>query len=252
MAVPWQQHKIHAAFQLLLDAYDYAREAKTSEWDFAVEIRQLRWVGMNDNDCRWMTLMGYAEHRLESTLLKDSVRTFYKAGPLKFDDRSCFVLTAKGVKAARAADGEITGSAARRDTENVFGAVARGPAATVESEDRLNGDVVPNWDGDRHELRVYGRLVKRFRRPAPYQEAILAAFQEEEWPPCIADPLSPGPEIDAKRRLNDVVKSLNRHQRTPLLRFMGDGSGEGVMWRLAEEMDHHLNLLGAPLVGRPI
>jgi hypothetical protein len=89
---------------------------------------------------------------------------------------------------------------------------------------------IPVWDGALRELHWRGRLVKRFNQRAPNQEMILAAFEEEGWPPHIDDPLPQVPGIDAKQRLHDAIKNLNRHQTHRLLRFSGDGTGEGVRW----------------------
>lgn len=77
-----------------------------------------------------------------------------------------------------------------------------------------------------------GVVVKQFKVPAPNQELILAAFQEEGWPVHIDDPLPPRAEQDTKRRLHETITSLNRHQRVRLVRFMGDGTGQGVRWEL--------------------
>jgi hypothetical protein len=88
----------------------------------------------------------------------------------------------------------------------------------------------PFWDRDRQELRVGPRVVKQFKVPAPNQEVILAAFHEEDWPARIDDPLPPRPEMEPKRRLHDTINSLNRNQKAELVRFLGDGSGEGVRW----------------------
>src|SRR5947207_2076239 len=84
----------------------------------------------------------------------------------------------------------------------------------------------------RRELRLGGQLVKVFKLPSPMQEAILMAFEEEHWPPRIDDPLPMHPDLIPKRRLHDTVKSLNRNQKNCLIRFMGDGTGEGVRWEL--------------------
>jgi hypothetical protein len=69
------------------------------------------------------------------------------------------------------------------------------------------------------------------------QEAILIAFEEERWPPRIDDPLPGSPDLLPKRRLHDTIKSLNRNQKNRLVRFMGDGTGEGVRWELVSERD---------------
>jgi hypothetical protein len=93
----------------------------------------------------------------------------------------------------------------------------------------------PHWDADLRELRVNGDLVKRFKLPCPNQELVLAAFEEDRWPPRIDDPLPPAPNRDPKRRLHDTINSLNRNQKTPLMRFLGDGTGQGVLWKPADE-----------------
>jgi hypothetical protein len=71
------------------------------------------------------------------------------------------------------------------------------------------------------------------------------AFEEEHWPPRIDDPLPKNPELLPKRRLHDAIKSLNRNQKRSLIRFMGDGTGEGVRWELhaVEEISASANRL---------
>lgn len=93
----------------------------------------------------------------------------------------------------------------------------------------------PRWDDQRHELWLGSVLVKRFKWKATNQESVLAAFQEESWPSRIDDPLSPVADTDPKRRLSDAIKCLNRKQANPLIRFSGDGTGEGVLWDIVDE-----------------
>jgi hypothetical protein len=88
---------------------------------------------------------------------------------------------------------------------------------------------LPIWDGERRELRMGKLVVKRFRQPAKNQELILAAFEEDSWPPRIDNPLSSNGDTDAVDRLHDAVKKLNR-QRKKLIHFRSDGRGLGVMW----------------------
>ncbi len=89
---------------------------------------------------------------------------------------------------------------------------------------------VPRWDMLRRELSVDGQVVKRFRVPAPNQIAILAAFEEEGWPPRVYDPLPPQGDQDPAGRLRETIRALNHHQRPPMLHFSSDGTGQGVLW----------------------
>lgn len=92
------------------------------------------------------------------------------------------------------------------------------------------GDSRPYWDASRRELRFDGRCVKRLRRPAPNQVLVLAVFQEEGWPPQIHDPLPPDQRVNSRVRLRDTIASLNQGQTPLVIRFSGDGTGEGVRW----------------------
>ena len=74
--------------------------------------------------------------------------------------------------------------------------------------------------------------MKQYRVPAPNQEAVLSAFLEEGWPRRIDDPLPPKGDVAPKTRLHDTIKWLNRNQQERLLRFLGDGTGQGVLWEL--------------------
>jgi hypothetical protein len=73
-------------------------------------------------------------------------------------------------------------------------------------------------------------LIKAFHRPAVNQERVLAALQEEGWPPRIDDPLPPTGGIDPKARLHDTIKVLNRHHLYRIIHFAGDGKGRGIQW----------------------
>jgi len=79
----------------------------------------------------------------------------------------------------------------------------------------------PIWDSRARQLHYRGKLCKRFRRPARDQETILAAFQEEGWPPAIDAPLT-------ERKLPRTVESLNK--RLNHLRFSRNGTTAGVCW----------------------
>jgi hypothetical protein len=97
-----------------------------------------------------------------------------------------------------------------------------------------NAAVVPHWNSQTRELWVGKRLVKRFRVPSRAQEAILEAFHEEGWPVRIDDPLPPLTDGLPKDRLRSTIRHLNSNQHAPLVRFRGDGTGQGVLWEFVD------------------
>lgn len=97
-------------------------------------------------------------------------------------------------------------------------------------------NVKPRWNSELRILSVDDVTVKRFQRPAPSQQAILAAFEEEGWPLRIDDPLIPAKGMQLsqiKDRLRSTVADLNRaqHGRTRV-QFHTDGTGQGILWTL--------------------
>lgn len=93
--------------------------------------------------------------------------------------------------------------------------------------------VKPRWDGDRRELWLGDKLIKEFRRKGDNQVLILAAFEEEDWPAKIDDPLPPKGNMDPKRRLGDAVRRLNRHHKSEgLIEFECDGTGSGILCKV--------------------
>lgn len=95
---------------------------------------------------------------------------------------------------------------------------------------------VPRWDGDVRTLWYGDTAIKRFMLPAENQIAVLEEFQKEGWPVRIDFPwalLRRKPVAVAKRLQNETVRNLNRAQRSDRihLRFGGDGTGNGVIWK---------------------
>ena len=221
-------HRAADALRLLLDAQAYAEDVGRSVWDFAVEIDSLRRTGCTDSEIRWLVCKGFVRQASESTAGTGETRAFRQSGTgpgLRFDVQTCFVLTPAGIQFASAA---LAGANASFDLANSAAGPEDHPLDPVPDAAR------PRWDPERQELRVGDRLVKQFKVPAANQERILAAFEEEGWPIRIDDPLPPATEQDPKRRLHDTINSLNRNQKCHGLRFLGDGTGQGVRWELAE------------------
>lgn len=195
----------------LLKAYRYAVDSSVCAWQFALPDNALRQCGMSESDLRWLLQKSYAECRLEITRPGDEERVFAVDASHSHLMQGCFVLTDLGFRSLQSIATECS---------------CNGADKQVQSPSR----VLPHWDAVRHELRFSGVLIKRFRTPAPNQEKILEAFQEENWTPRIDDPLAPIADQNPKQRLHDTIRSLNRAQQSPLLRFAGDGTGEGVLW----------------------
>jgi hypothetical protein len=212
--------RTQAALHLLLEAYEYAHELSRNVWDFAVEIGGLRQEGITVSGFRWLVCKGFVEHAREITPPGGEDRAFERQAGLNFSKKTCFVLTEAGFQFAQSAMAQAAPFIAPLGSDPFHRST--GPSESL----------VPTWDRDRQELRLGNLIVKQFKVPAPNQEVILAAFQEEHWPVRIDDPLPPHPEQDPKRRLHDTINALNRNQKHALLRFLGDGSGQGVRWDL--------------------
>jgi hypothetical protein len=225
----------HALYRLL-KARTYADDTGRNAWDFAVTLGELRRDGATENELRWLVCRGYIDHATELITQTGGDRTFEHNVSLRFCRETAFVITGAGKTFAREllkqferpnADIDIVD-----DAKSFVLATQRiVPKPADQSRPKSNG-LSPKWDRDRRELRLGSQLVKVFKLPSPMQEAIFMAFEEEGWPPRIDDPLPSHPDLLPKRRLHDTIKSLNRNQKNPLIRFMGDGTGEGIRWEL--------------------
>ena len=95
------------------------------------------------------------------------------------------------------------------------------------------GPPLPHWDPVRRQLWLGPRLLRQFRQPAPVQVAVLAAFQGCGWAAGHAPdpvPREPGDtDEDARRRLHEAVKNLNRGLPRGTIRFRADGA-TGLWW----------------------
>jgi hypothetical protein len=220
--------RIKTALIALLEAIDYGQDLERTAWDFAIELPCLRRMKLSNSDLRWLVGRELVDHAIEITTTGDAERSFRQPPRLMFCKRACFVLTSAGVALAR----EIAGREHSRRRSDMH-VVADQPLLSIANPRPLT----PTWDRNRQELKVGNTVVKRFRVPAANQEAILAAFEEEHWPPRIDDPLPPHREQSPKRRLQETIKSLNRNQKKSMIRFLGDGSGQGVLWEFCDDRE---------------
>ncbi len=94
---------IQLALDLLSRAADYAHDAGLDPWEFAVEIEELRALGVTINDLRWLLARGYATHAIETTLPDSPSRTFRPPPRNGFSPGACFVLSPAKANAWQAA-----------------------------------------------------------------------------------------------------------------------------------------------------
>jgi hypothetical protein len=252
--VQWPR-EYSAAALLLLKAADFAESERRSPWDFAVELDDLRRLGLSRSDLRWLICRGWLEHAAELSSSGSAERVFRPTGRLTFRKNSCFILTSTGRATAfhlistslsPATTTSSPGVETREEPPHASFEASERAAQSAANQQPAYGDqptasgngappqqntlLKPCWDPDLNRLTLGDLVVKEYRTPAPNQQLILSAFQEENWPPRIDDPLPPHPDQDPKRRLHETVVSLNRNQRNPVLKFSGDGSGLGVRW----------------------
>lgn len=238
-------------------AQSVSREDPTRcQWEFAVEAAQLRHFGLGDTQLRWLILRGYIQHREAHQPPIQPKHNGHAPSPrLLFDDSALLCLTPAGADLIDSLNTALQNGGQSTIAPTAYTAVApsdngnghhvrfdRLAVPTIAPNTVINHDLgkqqtplLPTWDAERRELHFGGQLVKQFKWPAFNQEAILAAFQEENWPPRIDDPLSPSPEIAPKRRLHDTIKCLNRNHHSHLIHFRGDGTGEGILWEAFDD-----------------
>lgn len=224
------------AIQILKEARDFATDANVEVTDFAVEVFQLRDCSLSDSAIRWLVSKQYISHFHELTLQGDSARAFRQQGTVGFTDKSCFVLTELGCELAVQINARTLGHGQTVDDEDAEN--EQFVELGVVGKDAL----IPFWDADRQTLYYSNKIVKQFKLPSHNQVSVLAAFEEEGWPSKIYDPLGRKPDIDPKRRLQDTIKGLNRAQKENLIKFLGDGSGEGILWERTDASSSTTNL----------
>lgn len=218
-SVPKLTSAMRVGLGLLLQAHDIAESLRCDKWEFAYEIQALKEAGLNHNDLRSLIRQGLVAHANENSRIGSNGRGYRQAPGLRLHIESCFILSDWGLIVTRQLSTK----------ENVSQ-----PDRNKPLLDSIR--ITPLWDGVRHELRLGEVIVKRFCQPAKNQEAILAGFQELNWPVRIDDPMTGGGNVDPVERLRDTIKKLNR-QRVPLIRFQSDGRGRGIMWELRNRID---------------
>jgi hypothetical protein len=223
---------LKGGLSLLWRGFEYARDLETDGWKFAVGRDLLCQSGLSDIDLRWLIARGYVEiaPSTAANVGEGQLRAINFPPDL---DNSGFVLTKAGAALAVQLLSPPLARASSVQSENMM--LGRVPAVSSEVVMALGAiKQKPSWDRERKELRFGQWIIKQFRWLAVNQETILMAFEEEGWPLRIDDPLPRKLNQDPKHRLHDTIKCLNRNHKKRLIRFNGDGTGEGILWTLLE------------------
>lgn len=85
-----------------------------------------------------------------------------------------------------------------------------------------NGANVPDWDPGSRKLWYRGKLCRRFKKVAPAQMALIAAFEEKGWPRRLELP-------SLAHRLPDTLANMKPDMK--VIRFHRDGDGIAVCWK---------------------
>lgn len=205
------------AVERLYLASKLAADCDCERKEFSVKRDELSQMDLRREELKWLLLKNVIKEI--ECVVDPQESDSYPANASRFSADAMFIITDLGIELVE----QCLSAAKVRRTEGHF---ENRQAAPDQRE------LQPSWDGERHELRCGGQVVKKFKWRASNQETILSAFEEEGWPAHIDDPLPQAPGIDPRRRLADAIKSLNRHQKVSLVRFCGDGTGQGVLWEL--------------------
>jgi len=170
-----------------------------------------------ENSLRCLVCRGYVKQRLPRGRRRISSPPVPTCGGLEFPPWSRFSITSSGRTIARQLD-QLLGKL--------------GPAAPAASAGRIVPAAQPRFDAGPRALSFGDRVLRRFRRSAHNQLAILVAFQRANWPPRIANPLPHAKPTDPGERLRAAIHGLNGGQRPRAIRFFSDGTGDGICWEL--------------------
>jgi hypothetical protein len=200
----------------LADARLYAQMLKQNPWEFALQLFELRALGLTSADFRWLLHSGYILLRPQRK--SAVVKEFGCFRGIEFKEEWLVILRDEAVEEVR----RFLRPAADRK--------AGGGRPLILSNADASGRATVRFHAERRELFVGDRLVKRLPASARNQAAILEGFQTVSWQTRIANPL---PAANSRRRaqqLRDTVHDLNAGQKPRRLRFHSDEKGRSIWW----------------------
>jgi hypothetical protein len=218
-ATPEESLALLLAYTHLLAAALEGREQRLTPSANPVSLAPLRRDGVTTDIILWMLYQGHIEPSSPDGADANHLARGRAAEGVCLGEGSSFSLTPPGEAFAHDFLGRALTPEDDRDFQN------------TRALPRL-GRLCPRYHRQGRAF-VWGRhVLKRFRQPSRNQERVLLAAEELGWPAWFDDPLPPGRGRNPKVRLHDTIKCLNRHQRPPVIRFLGDGSGRRVGWEL--------------------
>jgi hypothetical protein len=171
------------------------------------------WPGMNLEDLAYFGL----EPRWLEPLL---------ALGLVYQDGSYYLLTPAGMNLGPWPE--------LQQDEAWIGPVAAALSQPDGEQQASDGEGRPHYDARRHELRCGARLLRKFNRSAPNQEAVLEAFQAKDWADWVANPLEGDDQAERLARLRQTLKDLNAGLKSGPIYFFIGGEG-GARWRRSDD-----------------
>ena len=202
----------------LLIAWWDAEDKHRRPRDHPVSLRQLYAAGVSADVLVWMLYHGHIEHLGSTPATSNGGGTAERAANSLITEASSFVLTEAGEAFADQFLADVLAPAGSKDFRRAWGLLR-------------TGRLVPHYEREQRIFCWGQQILKHFRQPSPNQEIVLCSAEEPGWPTWFDDPLPRG-RGDAKQRLHDTIKDLNRRQRPYLVHFKGDGTGTRIGWEL--------------------
>jgi hypothetical protein len=208
---------IVAYAELLAPCAD-AQKRQTDSHVNAVLISQLHARGCGDAVLLWLLYRDHLEHWQPASRRSGRVRDPRPVNSVRLLETSSLALTHAGEAFAKRL---LADAGAPPDTEEDELAWDEAPL----------GRLIPKYDGDNRVFAWGQHVIKCFRQPSENQEGILAAAEELGWPLWFDDPLPRHSRMNAKLRLHDTIKNLNRNQLKRLVPTAAAGGSAGSCFR---------------------
>lgn len=179
--------RLRAVSRLAESAAD-ATAAPADLWQYAVPIDVLRnHGGLTNGDLRSLVVAGLVEHRVETTRDRSRKRTFRRNGAMNPATRTCFILSAAGLRQAR----------------RICALLKAAPNGSDEK---------PRWDAASGNLIFGAMLAMHVPERAKARREIFAAAEAAGWNNPINSPFADMPPARRSHYLRRLLDQLNHDQ----------------------------------------